>query len=97
MWLLASVTAAGALITSTVITRSDHTLADAFTGPFSPAVGFLLMWALGFGAVSLLVARRQRRREFAFDVRLAAESFGVCLLGVILFILGVGVWDLLTF
>ncbi len=97
IWLLASVTATATLVISNVRTQSYYTLADAFAGPFPAALGFLLMCGLGFGAVSLLVARRQQRGEVAFGVGLAVGSVGACLLGVILFWLALGAWDMATF
>ena len=97
IWLLASVTATAALVVRTAYTRPYYTLASAFAGPFPVAFGLLLMCALGFGAVSLLVARRQQRGEVAFGVGLAARSVGACLLGVIVFGLAIAALDWATF
>lgn len=98
LWLLASVTATAALAIRAAYTQSYYTLADAFAGPFPPVALYgLLMCGFGFGAVSLLVARRQQRGEVAFGVGLAAGSVGAGLLGVILFMLAIGVLDWATF
>ena len=93
LWLVASLIGTAALVLRGIYARPDNTLASAFEGPYPVAFSLLLLCALGLGAVSLLVARRQQRGNVAFGLGLAAQSVGACLLGVLLWMVATAALD----
>ena len=73
--------------------QGDMEIPGAFAAPFPAFWQFLPLWALGFGAVSLYVARRARRGRTDFDGGMAIRSVGAFLAGVLILIVAYGVWD----
>jgi hypothetical protein len=93
LWAAVSTLVTFAFVLRLARLQGDMEIPGAFAAPFPAFWQFLPLWALGFGAVSLYVARRARRGRTGFDGGMAIRSVGAFLAGVLILIVAYGVWD----
>src|SRR5688500_3605301 len=93
LWAAVSALTTFAFVLRLARLQGDVEIPGAFAAPFPAFWQFLPLWALGFGAVSLYVARRARRGRTDFTRSMAIRSAGAFLAGVLLLIIAYGVWD----
>ena len=93
LWALASALVTGAFVWRLALVQRGLTVPPFAAAPFPVFWHFLALYALGFGAVSLVVTRRHRRGRTGVDVSLGLRSIGAFFGGVVVWMLAQAAWD----